>query len=304
MRGAIRHLARLGLTLLTTLMLASPPVQSQDPVQIHFGQWGPIQYDLDRSDVRIATEQWVRQATANWDRPIDFSVRYFESLDAIAMAIARGELDVVHLDTVTFLTQGARLGPLEPAAISGGSGRGALRRHVLLVRKESPYRSLPDLLGKRLAAASLPGTRTIEEAWMDSELHRAGLPGRTEFFAQILRKRTFPKAILNVFFGQVDCALVPLTTFKVMGELNPQVLEQMRPLLTSPPLLPHLTAFTPSCEEEKKRIILEGAEAMHEYQEGRQILALFGDERMIRCEPRHLESARRVLMIDGGLTGP
>ena len=286
-------------TLVAAAVLLLPAVHSHaadHSVSVRFGQWGPIQYTLDRADVRVATEQWIRQASANWPSPIEFEVRYFDTLEKMAEAIQKGELDVVHLDAVTFLRKQDDLGTLDPATISIRK-EGVLRTHALIVGAESTYHSLLDLKGTRLAETSGPDVETVEKVWLSKQLELAGLDAPSAFFSEILWKRTFSQSVLSVFFGQSECALVPMTALRTMSDMNPQIMERTRVIMLSPGLLPHLTAFTSACSPEKRQLILEGAISMHEYVEGRHILSLFGDDRMITCQPEHLAPVAELLGI-------
>ena len=91
----------------------------------------------------------------------------------------------------------------------------------------------------------------VGRRYLDIVLMRAGMPVAADFFSEVRYTGETNAAIVNLFFGQVDAALVTDFSFEVASELNRQIPQSLLTSLSSPPSDPHGNwhaerIFTPS----------------------------------------------------------
>jgi len=134
-------------------------------------------------------------------------------------------------------------------------------------------------------------------------LVEAGLKPGASFFKQIKRSSKASLVTLPVFFHQADACLTTSNSFKVMGELNPQVASQLRALATSPELMPTFFAFREHERSPLSPQIFEAMERMHETSAGKQILTLVKADRIVAEPVSCLDSSLELLARHERLCG-
>jgi phosphonate transport system substrate-binding protein len=110
--------------------------------------------------------------------------------------------------------------------------------------------------------------------WLDTALVEAGQKRAADFFGPIRYQDKASLVALPVFFRQVDACLITSNSFKVMGELNPQLHKQLRVLALSPDVIPSFFAF---CARDPSLVspeVITAMTEMHQSTAGKQILTL------------------------------
>jgi phosphonate transport system substrate-binding protein len=118
--------------------------------------------------------------------------------------------------------------------------------------------------------------------------------GRSEhFFHSVAVVPKASSAILPVFFGKADAAIVDEGSFDVSREMNPQVGAKLRVLSASPPLAEGLFCI---CRKqiEFQSEFLESVRDLHLDPQGRQILMVFGFNRLAPMDKPALEPVREL----------
>ncbi|MEZ4483394.1 MAG: PhnD/SsuA/transferrin family substrate-binding protein [Syntrophotaleaceae bacterium] len=103
-------------------------------------------------------------------------------------------------------------------------------------------------------------------------------------------------ALLPVFFGKKDAALLDSAKFELMAELNPQLKQSLQLLATSAPLTNAVICLkqTGWTEERFRQDVTQAMRELHLTPAGLQILMLFKVQQLVSFEPSHLDTLRQL----------
>ena len=166
--------------------------------------------------------------------------------------------------------------------------------YVVLVPRDSAVKQLADLHGRQLFLFSSPRT-CLAEPWLDSQLRQGGQLTFATFFGRIQRVAKLSKAVLPVFFRQTDACLVTRRGFDTMGELNPQLRQQLRVIAASPALVPVVFCIRAEFRSAVLEEILNSLRELHTTPAGLQVLTVFQSERLTEQPPEYLAASLALL---------
>jgi phosphonate transport system substrate-binding protein len=173
---------------------------------------------------------------------------------------------------------------------------------VLLVHRDSGIQRLGDLKGKTLNLLQ-HARACLGSAWLDTLLARENLDPAADFFGKIVPVLKTGKAVLPVFFHQVDACLVTRNGYETMIELNPQTGQHLKALATSPPFVPVIFSFRADYNAPVNNQIVGELSRWHLNPAGRQILTLFQtdslEEHPISCLDSSLELLAEYRKLSG-----
>ena len=254
--------------------------------QITFGYSARLLFDVVPRDAQAALELWSRELHRLAGHTIRPRPIIYEDLRTMIDAVSRKEIDLVALSALDYLRLADRA-LVEPALV-GNKGNGAYEEHVLLVRGDSRISRFEDVRGKRLVVpAGTMGEMAL--LWLDTLLFRRGLPDTAGYVAEVKTAGKTQQALLSVFFGQADAAVVPRSGFATSIELNPQLGRQLTIIAASPTLLPGLMCFRKEFDAEQRRIVTEASLDLKNNAAGRQILMLFKIREVVRFSSEDIE---------------
>lgn len=272
--------------------LAVTPGGAAEPVPFRVGFAESIFAEINPNDARAAIKVWA-QAVASERRVNLVAVpSVIRGADTMRTELRANRLDAVALPLDEF----ARVNPE-----SGFShlflttvGGQMTENYVVLVRRNGARQRLADLAGGRVALLRGPRT-SLAELWLERELQALGLPPIATHFGQFSRVKKLSQAVLPVFFGQVDAAVVTRQGFKTMVELNPQIGRDLRELAVSPGYVPVVLAvragFTPEILPE----IVASLREFHTTPSGRQVLLIFQGDQLIETNLAALAESLALL---------
>ena len=271
---------------------AAQSAAATNPALVRVGFSARTIGDVNRNDITAAMKVWIQTVAAEERISADPHPQVFETVGDMASALRRSEVDIVSFaaDEFTVLAQAAPLAGLFTAEVGGR----ITEEYVVLVRQDRPVQSLADLRGDRLVELEQPRA-ALAPAWLDTELLRMRLPPGARFFREIIRANKVSRTILPVFFNQADACLVTRRGFETMGELNPQVLRTLRVLVSSPELVPNVSAYrgeaSSSDVDRYRRAVLNLAGTLS----GQHILTLFQYDAIVGVTESQLSTTRAFL---------
>lgn len=244
---------------------------------------------VNENDAEAAIRAWARSILAREGIRADAEVRRFNRPEGLAEAFGAGQLDCAALGTPDFLSIEARVGA-DSFYAAEREGEIAVR-YVLLVRKNGAIHAWRDLRGRRLI---IP--RTIEtclaRAWLDLTCRGLGLGGGIDALCRVREVDKPMHAILPVFFGQADAGLVTSNAFQVAAELNPQLRQRLGVLAVSPPVIPTVFIVNQTAGSSMVPVIERAIPRLPRDPKGRQILALWQCDAIVRRPLSGLEATR------------
>jgi ABC-type phosphate/phosphonate transport system substrate-binding protein len=162
------------------------------------------------------------------------------------------------------------------------------------VNKDRSFKDLRDLRGETIVI--LDAVRTsLAPLWLDTELMRSRLPVSAHYFGKISLVKKPNLAILPVFFKQAGVALVSRNSFQMAGELNPQLVKELRVLATSPDVIPSIGAFRANAVSGAVDLYRREALRLGDSPGGKLVLNLFQTDGVVEINESDLAGTRALL---------
>lgn len=165
---------------------------------------------------------------------------------------------------------------------------------LVVVRRDAKLNSMADLRGRSLIVLDTAST-ILADAWLGTELHRAGLPAAVRHFSRITRQIKPAQVVLPVYFNQADAAIVPREVFNTMTEMNPQLGSAVKIIVTSPKLVTTFFTTRRSVLPATRNRIYERVLASRTDTANRQVLTLFRSRGYARCTAACLQPTIELL---------
>ena len=254
---------------------------------------------VNENDARASLKAYSKQLAESRGINADPNPTVFNGTSELARLLNTEAADFTTLTTEEFLAMEESLtGPLLMSVINGS----VFEEYVLLLRADSGVNMLPELKGRRLSVVDNPQT-SMADCWLEVLLGEQKLGSPEKFFSRVTRVAKASQAVLPVFFHQCDACLVTRKGFALMGELNPQLTNQIRVLAVSPQIVPHLTCFRAGFALSTKERIAKAAKEASSFIGGKQLMTIFQCDRVEELPSARLDSARELLAARARLRG-
>ncbi|PUB72741.1 MAG: hypothetical protein DBP03_15785 [gamma proteobacterium symbiont of Ctena orbiculata] len=220
-----------GLTwLIGLVLLVSVTADADERKIIRVGGSAESIYDMRIADLEILISLLFNEMYR--DDNYQLKVKIYERDEMLESQLTSGKLDAIFMNPIFYLENIEYLNSKFTYAVQHGSS--IKPNYLLLVRRDSGINSLEGLRDKKLIVPSghMAGLR-----FLDVELLRTGMPMAAESFSEVRYTKEANAAIINLFFGQVDAALVTDFSYEVATELNRQIPKSLQIIRTSQPLI-------------------------------------------------------------------
>jgi ABC-type phosphate/phosphonate transport system substrate-binding protein len=248
---------------------------------------------VNRADAEAAFKVFVRTmgVKRGWDVAVE--VRMFDQSDGLDAAIDAGSVNLLVLDTWTYLgTRSASA--FEPVFVSSEAGDAA-KQQMLLTRRDSGLDTLEALRGQTLVVQSASNA-TLGFRWLQTICagHRLGAPA--DFFGPTVFSVKPSQAVLPVFFRKKAVCLVDSASYAVMTELNPQVGRELQVVASSEPMVDTIICLSREgwSNARFRANVFEALSELHLEAAGQQILTLFRSGPLLPYREEHLDTVRRL----------
>jgi len=150
---------------------------------------------------------------------------------------------------------------------------------LLLVNAQAGIGTISGLRNKSI---TIPAgqQKAITKIWLDKLIMENESCPAGRFFKEIIPSIKPTKAVLDLFFGEIDVCIIGLNTFNTMAELNPQIKKKLKIIQQSPPFLKTVTCFNKKYDAHFIQAFIDMTLHLRESPKGQQILALFGGQRV------------------------
>jgi len=238
-----------------------------------------IMADVNLNDARAAMQTWIKRMQADLSVAIEIDAKVFSTAEEITRRIRLGELDAAALNAVEYRPIADLF---DSSQILVGSGASGPDEYLLLVNRDSGYRRLADLRGRRIFMWAAP-KMCVAPAWLATLLDEEQLGPLEGFFGHTTTDSRISRAVLPVFFNQAEACVASRRAFGTMGELNPQVARNLTAIATSATVVTCFYAFRKNYRSADREKLVRLHDGLLTNAAGRQLATLFQfDELLVR----------------------
>lgn len=227
--------------------------------------------NINENDAMAAVKVWSAIIAKERGVPTDPTPRVYNDLQDIRQALTAKAVDSIALNTDEYW----KLRPLldDKVFIVGSSDKSFTEEYIVLVHKDSKIRRIQDLRDRRLTFYANP-RMTLAPIWLDTVLMKEGLPASQGFF-RVTNTSKITKVVLPVFFRQTDACVVSRKSFKTMCDLNPQLGQHLKVILSSPAMVPSGFCFRRGYNDSIRDLIITELVSVMGSASGNQMMTLF-----------------------------
>jgi ABC-type phosphate/phosphonate transport system substrate-binding protein len=221
------------------LLLILPSISSyncladtNDERIVNFGIMKYFFSDVNINDAKVAMEGWTSELVKEYRQKTGVKlspfIYYFDDINEMLGMLKSKKLDVVVLSSYDYLLNDLNK-LVEPSMIDNPDDR---LIKVMLVNKKSNYMNLNDIKSTKLSIE--PGIEGIySDYWLNMIYKKNGINDYKSFFSTIDTCKKSSMVITQLFFGKTDVCITSLFNFKTNSEMNPQIKEKIKILLSS-----------------------------------------------------------------------
>jgi len=266
-------------------------VKAEDNSRLRIGFTGSAFQDVTNTDIKAAVSVLIQKVV--WKHFGKGESRFYETLPEMATDLKNRKIEVLATPVEEFMELRKQV-PIEPLLISSAD-KGTEMEMVLLVRKDSSFRSFRDLRGRSIVIPMRnPRCLDMYMAWLEIMLMEEGSKGLNTFFSSVKDTRTAAKAIMPVFFRQADACIVTRQVFELTAELNPQINRELMIISRKGGLSQGIIAVDRRLPEESKEKLRQAFLTLHQTPEGKQLLMLFKVRKLVPFAPGYMKGTEAL----------
>lgn len=191
-------------------------------------------HDVNQTDIMAALKVWILTVAKDLDIEVDPNPNIQPSIEAMVRFAENNHVSGFAV-LATEMFELSRHFSFDK--VSTSENRGILGdKYIVLVRDDSDIHSVSQLNGEPIVFYK-NAHMDLGTVWLETLLLEKNHETIEEFFSIQTFETKPAQVVLPVFFGKKTACLITKNTFEVMGELNPQLGQQLRILEQSPVLL-------------------------------------------------------------------
>ncbi len=227
-------------------------------------------FNANVNDVLATIKVWSQNAVKAHGLQAAFDVNIVESAARLRNELKEERLEIVvasidEIESSDFV--------FDTVFISIAKGSFPVR-YVLVVHRDSAI-STPEELDNKVVAIPHGDFMQLAELWFDTCFQKNA---RTPASFSLTKKtdlENISKAAMQVFFRQIDAAVIRRDTLNSMEQLNPQIKKDLLVIRESEPLMPMVLVFRPSWQTALRDSMEKVLSELHTTPLGEQILMVF-----------------------------
>lgn len=239
--------------------------------------------EVSKEGLMIANNMYMNELTTD----LNYTVKsyLYEDFNKMAKDINANKLDYITasgLDFVMYfdmskLTNGFRQGYLD----------GSKEVFIILVLKDSTINKVSELYGKKIA---IQKNDTIAKLYVENKI----LEKHNKLNVIFDLYPTKQRALLKLFFGKVDAAIITNKSFELITELNPQIGKKVKVIETTNITAKNFGFLHKSLSEKSRILINEQVRSLHKTTRGKQILNIFKTDSIVESKLEDLQIINEI----------
>lgn len=260
-----------------TWLRGATPADAGAPLRMAISE--SMVVDVSLSDARAAMQTWIKCMQSDLNVAIEIDPKIFSTPEEIGRLVRDGQLDAAALNVLEYRPIRDWL---DTSEIFVGTGISGPDEYLLLVKRESDFKQLAHLRGRRICISTTP-KMCVVPAWLATLLDEGQLGPAETFFGRIASDTKISRVVLPVFFGQADACIASRRGFEMMSELNPQVSRSLTAIAASATLVTCFYAFRKNYRSSTRESFINLHKTLLNSAAGRQLATLFQfDELTVR----------------------
>jgi ABC-type phosphate/phosphonate transport system substrate-binding protein len=251
--------------------------------QLNLGYYDNSFQGMSKEGVMIANNIYMNEIVKDLNYSLNSKV-YDDILDMVKDAenkkldyfTATGLDFVMHFD-INLLSDG----------FTQGYEDGSKEVFIIVVLKNSSIKSVSDLYKKKIAVQK---NDVIAQLYIENKVFEKHHKTSAHFHFYPTKQR----ALLKLFFGKVDAAVVSNKTFELITELNPQIGKKTKILETTNIAAKNFGFLHKSLDPKSRKIIITKVQALHKTVRGKQILAIFKTDAVVKSKLQDLKIFKKI----------
>ncbi len=245
---------------------------------------------LDRKGEELAAKYYIQAVVE--EAGVQLICNSYPDSKQLAEDVAAGQVDVVIVSAVDYLQQNMSTF-LRPVAIPVRESQPG-ERLVLKIRKGSGIKSLADLKGKSINLDS-GKNQPLHALWLDQQLAAEGLPPAREFLSGTVPLQETQRAILPLFYGHAEAAVLTEPLYEAAVDRNAQLAERLVTLKESEPMTGCLLCVHKDFDKLSASALTSVATHLGTTKAGIFLLQLLKTSHFAPFKEEHLDSTKRLL---------
>jgi phosphonate transport system substrate-binding protein len=198
----------------------------------------------------------------------------------------KSEFDLMLLPTEQYLRLKKKM-PLEPFCVNYTNNSFGYIYH-LIVNKDDYIKDIAQLKGETINIQAHTNDQAVT-LWLDKLLRESKLQSKENYFSKVVLDSKATNVLLPVFFKKAKACIVTNSSLNLLMELNPGIKNQIKILYTSEPLILGITCLNSNKKDtDDYKTLKEVLLSLHENDYGKQLLSLFGTDKLILFKEEYL----------------
>lgn len=270
----------IGLLALVLALPVAPVVANPIEETVHMGSYSGARREWSRAEVRSTFDLWAQELASRFQIPV--SIAHYDDPQLLRRDFLSGKINSVNTDALTFVRD------YKPDELAEGYAtimKGGWDL-MLFAGRDVPAKGLADLAGKRIV---LLEENTTGDLYLETLCLRHHQRACRDVFADMQRVNTSNQALMRVFFGKADLALVFGYGHAVAVEMNPQLGRHLRKLAEYPLRSLFFAFYSTKVDKALRHRTVHITPTLHTYPRGRQLLDIFKIDHLEMATPADLQ---------------
>lgn len=242
---------------------------------IHIGISPQTVPSANINDALAAIKVWTQNSARAHGIESAFEVAIIDSTTELCEGLDNQQLEIVSTPTHDML----QLPPgIKTVFVSVPTGSFPVR-YALVAHRDNTITTPRDLENSTVVIPR-GDFMQLAEIWFDAYVQEYGHPPESSFLTKLTDSEDVFKAGMQVFFRQIDAAVIPRNALNRMGKRNPQIQNDLFIIGESMPLIPIVLIVRPSWQTPLRHAMETVLSELHTTPLGKQVLAVFHCSRL------------------------
>jgi phosphonate transport system substrate-binding protein len=253
---------------------------------------GAMLGDVNENDARAAIRAWADVITKQTGLDVEYDRNMLVDPLSLQNAVRRHLVDAFAITVPEYMPVASVIDPTSLMIDEFSSAGG--HEYVLLAHRAKGLHDVAGIKGRTLVIHKSPYT-CLAPCWLDTLTADVSPAGFVPFLGPVSYQVKLSKAVLPVYFQQLDLCVIQQRGFRMMCELNPQLAKDLQVVARSPKLIPAMMAFHRQCPSARRDSFRTALLNFHQSAAGKQALTLFQSGKLVQSDHTVLRSAIEIL---------